>query len=310
MKISIIIPVHNAGQTLVRCVESLTVQGHPDLELILIENNSSDDSWAVCRKLEQQHRSVVCLQTAQAGVSAARNLGLRHASGDVIGFVDADDTVKAGALSTITGALERHPDCAVVAAGFEKSYPDGRTKAYPLAVEVCWPFKKLLHHVLYDSKISGYLWNKFFRRELLEGVAFREDLSHSEDTHFVIHALMARRDGKAVILPDVIYTYYQQPDSATAQLGRMFDDAGRLKLIVAAKAILEDFKLGWYDSVLTRRLIFSMASSQYLRFKKELEPCQAKYMKKEMRGSVLYYLATFFVAPLETVKRLLRLLGV
>lgn len=310
MKISIIIPVHNGANTLRRCVESFTAQRYPELELVLIENNSSDTTWEVCRALERQYRGVVCLQTTRVGVSSARNMGLKHATGQIIGFADADDAVSRDTLELVSRAFARHPECDAVVTGLEKRHPDGRASAYGVSRARRWPFRKLIHHVLYDRAVSGYLVNKFWRREVLEGITFRTDLSHSEDTHYVVNALLSRPEGKAYVLPDRTYFYYQQPGSATAQLSKMFDEAGRLRLIVAARAMLADFELGWYDRLLTKRLIFSMASSQYLRFRDQLDTQQAESLKAEMRHNALYYLAAFYTAPLETLKRLMRLLGV
>ncbi len=310
MKISMIVPVHNAAKTLRRCVESLTARAYPELEIILVENNSTDESWELCQTLQRQYDAVVSIQTTTVGVSAARNIGLRHASGDIIGFADADDAVREDVFDLVSRGFLQHPECNVVVTGNEKVYTDRPSQVYRVSREQKWTYGKMLRHVLCDHAVSGYVFNKFWRAEALEGVYFREDLSHSEDTHFVVNALASKPGGYAYVLNVSTYDYYQQPDSATAQVSRMFDEADRLKLIVAARAMLDDFSLTWYDRVLMKRLIFSMASSQYLRFRKALEPGQAQNLKTEMLHSVLCYLATFYVAPLDTLKRLLRLAGI
>ena len=303
-----IIPVHNVENTLERCVDSFTVQGYSDLELILVENNSSDDSWQLCRELARRYSQVVCVQTERRGLSAARNIGLDQATGDIIGFADSDDAVSSDTLEKVRQAFEHHPECSAVVTGFSKVYMDGRQKRYNVARERVCSFQTLLHHVLCDSRVSGYAVNKFWKRDVLETMRFRTDVTKSEDTHFAVNVLTNHRDRRACILPENTYMYYQHPGSITAQWEGMFDEAGRLKMILDVQTIRGDFRLNGYERFLTRRLIFSMASSQYLRFRDQLTQSQRVLLKAEMRKNLWCYLLSCYVAPVETCKRLLRLL--
>lgn len=308
MKISIIIPVHNGAQTIARCVESLGDHDPSRLEVLLIENNSSDHSWAVCQTLAHTYPTVTCLQTTQIGVSAARNMGLRIATGQVIGFLDADDTVDAGMLDYVRDTFAKHADCDMLGVGFAKVYPDGRVKLYHPRKSRKLSFSQMIPHVFCDNHVSGYIWNKYWRAEALTGVMFREDLTHSEDTHFVINSLMHNPQKKVYIDTKVLYLYAQGENSATARLEAMFSEDGRLKLIEAMYGILAGFPLKGYHRMLAKRLIFAMASSQYLRFRKALFPNQRWVLIAEMKKNVLWYGITFFVAPMETVKCFLRLI--
>ena len=308
MKISIIIPVHNGAQTIARCVESLGDHDPERLEVLLIENNSSDHSWEVCQTLANTYPTVTCLQTTQIGVSAARNMGLQIASGQVIGFLDADDTVDADMLDYVRDTFSNHADCDMLGFGFAKVFPDGRVKLYHLRTQKKLSFSQMIPYVFCNRHVSGYIWNKFWRAETLTGVMFREDLTHSEDTHFVINSLVHNPQKRAYIDTKPLYLYTQGENSATAQLEKMFSEDGRLKLIEAVYEILEDFSLKGYYRMLAKRLIFAMAASQYLRFRKELLPVQHWALTKEMKKNVLWYGITFFVAPMETAKCFLRLI--
>ena len=91
--ISVIIPVHNVEKYLDRCIQSVLNNTYRDLEIILVENGSTDHSLAICKKYEEQYVNTKLIVADCAGLSHARNLGLAYATGDFISFVDADDYV-------------------------------------------------------------------------------------------------------------------------------------------------------------------------------------------------------------------------
>lgn len=76
-KVSIIIPVHNAADTLTVCVDSILAQTYSDLEVILVENHSTDDSYRLCQELQKKDRRIKVIRSEKKGVSAARNEGIR-----------------------------------------------------------------------------------------------------------------------------------------------------------------------------------------------------------------------------------------
>ena len=90
-KISVIIPVYNASGLLPDCLQSIALQTWTDLEVLLVDDGSTDDSAGICRSFCEKDSRFRLLQKENGGVSSARNLGLKEASGDYIAFVDADD---------------------------------------------------------------------------------------------------------------------------------------------------------------------------------------------------------------------------
>ena len=92
--ISVIVPVYNAEKTLRRCVESIVYGSYRNVEVILIEDHSTDESWALCQTLSQEFDNVRALRNDRnRGVSHTRNRGLEVATGDYIMFCDSDDWV-------------------------------------------------------------------------------------------------------------------------------------------------------------------------------------------------------------------------
>ena len=94
MVISIIVPVYNTEQYLRRCIDSVLAQTYQDFELLLIDDGSKDSSGAICDEYAAQDTRVRVFHKANGGVSSARNVGLDHARGEWITFVDSDDEVK------------------------------------------------------------------------------------------------------------------------------------------------------------------------------------------------------------------------
>jgi glycosyltransferase involved in cell wall biosynthesis len=107
-KISIIVPVFNTAAYLTRCLESLFGQVHVDLEIILINDGSTDNSGELCESFAQRDKRIRVIHQANAGLSAARNAGLTVATGDYVGFVDSDDWITTDMYAYLLALLEQN----------------------------------------------------------------------------------------------------------------------------------------------------------------------------------------------------------
>ena len=107
-KYSVIVPIYNAEKTLRRCVDSLLREGYPDAEILLVNDGSSDGSGEICRDYADRYPNVLCLEKENGGVSAARNMGLDHAGGDYVVFVDSDDYAVGDFFDAMDKAMQEH----------------------------------------------------------------------------------------------------------------------------------------------------------------------------------------------------------
>lgn len=107
MKLSIVVPVYNAQEVLAHTIDSLLSQNWTDIELILVNDGSTDRSGEICRNYAEKEPRIRLVEQENAGVSAARNAGIRAASGDYITFVDADDAVLPEMYTEMLGAMDR-----------------------------------------------------------------------------------------------------------------------------------------------------------------------------------------------------------
>ncbi len=181
-RISVIVPVYNAETWLPRCIESVLSQSYENLELILVDDGSTDDSLAVCRKYADGDSRVTVIHQENGGVSSARNAGLERARGEWVLFVDSDDEILPSyCLDMVRAAGEQDVDV-LIARPAVAAAPETELFAQKKAlVEACFSFRE----TDFSYNIDGP-WGKLFRRELLEAnqIRFPEKLRRSEDAYF------------------------------------------------------------------------------------------------------------------------------
>ena len=117
--ISVIVPVYNSANSLAECIDSLLGQTATDIEIILVDDGSTDDSSSIFAQYRSLHADKIkVVRQPNAGQSAARNTGLRLASGKYIAFCDADDAYAPHALEKLAQQLESNPQCDIAVAGY------------------------------------------------------------------------------------------------------------------------------------------------------------------------------------------------
>lgn len=189
-KVSVIVPVYNAEGGVSRGVESILAQSFQDFELILVDDGSTDNSGAICDNYAQ-HGRVKVIHQENAGVSAARNAGLRVAQGEWVTFVDSDDIVLDGFLESLVAAVNRDELIDLAYCGY--AIVEGATsiKTYRSATYIG---KEQLHDALSTTKLLYRCspWGKLFRRSIItdNGLQFDENLTISEDRLFLYQYLI------------------------------------------------------------------------------------------------------------------------
>ena len=169
-RVSVLIPCYNAGAYLAQAVESVLEQTYQDFEILVVDDGSTDDSAAVARGFER----VRYIPSKHSGISATRNLALKHAQGELITFLDADDLWAPEKLEKQVAYLDAHPEAMLVHAPAKNFYDGPEAEMTPRQ-------KQLLEANLKDYMASCCFRNSLFR----QFGCFREDLAVGEDTHFI-----------------------------------------------------------------------------------------------------------------------------
>lgn len=212
---SIVIPVYQAKEYVGRCVDSWLAQTEMDLELILVDDGSTDGSGELCDKLAEKDPRIRVLHQENAGVSAARNAGMRETGGEFLLFTDSDDYVAPDYLEKMS-RCQCQTDSDLVLCGFHHLYDGadilkipGKTESYRME-----EFSEVFLE-LYEKSYLNMPWNKLFRRELMG--SFDSSLSLGEDLLFNLDYL--RRCRRVAVLAEPL-CYYIQEESRTTLSSR------------------------------------------------------------------------------------------
>lgn len=222
--ISVIVPVHNGQDYLGNCIDSIEDQSYDHLEILVVNDGSTDRTAAVCEKLKKSYGNVQVFSLDDVGVSAARSYALCRAQGEYITFVDADDRLCPGVLNylyeRINATKSDLAGCRFVPWSTEKDWEriqagrqpgeteDGaQTAAEAPVEEACFDS----YHYLTDCILRDNCrcWSKLYRRSLLAKVRFREGLTVGEDMLFLVDLLPFLRKAVETAYPG--YGYYQNP---------------------------------------------------------------------------------------------------
>lgn len=183
--VSVIIPVYNAERYIKRCVDSVRRQLYSDLEIILVNDGSSDQSLDVLRQISEEDNRIVVIDQQNRGASGARNTGLDAATGEYIVFIDSDDIVPNGYIQDLYDRLQES-SCDLSICGYTDIYPD-HSVVHVLDKESCGKLTGELNRDMCLIRQFIYSpWMKMYRNSILSEyrIRFDEDLVTSEDQYF------------------------------------------------------------------------------------------------------------------------------
>lgn len=208
-KVSIIVPVYNAQNTLAACLGNLVHQTLEEIELILVNDASTDHSLEILMDCEQAYPDKVILVNLEEnrGPGGARNVGLQYASGEYIGFVDSDDIADISMYEKLyTTACKNNYDM-VDGAYFKES---NNTLLLQTGKDCTGILDSRKRCQLIAG--GGYLWSRIFRKELFDNISFREN-TILEDMEIMM--LLFMRTQKLGTVSDVVYKYCYYPNSTS-----------------------------------------------------------------------------------------------
>lgn len=239
-QVSIIVPVFNAARYLRRCVGSMVEQTYGNLDIVLVDDGSSDGSSALCDELQSDDARIQVYHQENRGVSAARNAGMTRALGDLFYFVDADDFIAPRCVETLVRSLEEHKaDVATV--GFKYHPTDGVHLPGPSTnvVSECTGSQALTTLLYREGVIRPVVWDTLCRRELLEGVRFPVGVASGEDGYVKFKILT--RAQKIVVNTSPQYLYCQSEDGVMRSIGA--PTLSKLRHLEVSETILEESQL-------------------------------------------------------------------
>ena len=216
--VSVVIPAYNAEKTLRRMLDSVLGQTWRCLQVILVDDGSTDGTFAIASRAAEEDRRLEVVRQENRGVSAARNAGLANSKGKYIRFMDADDTMPADSIERMVRRAEADgPD--LVISGYEQyfgekgSYHNLAGRSDTVACDDI--LDHLCRHA--NSYFYGVLWNKLFLRETVQALScrFQEDLTWGEDFAFVMDFLAGVN--RVSFMKEALYHYRRSAGSTSVR---------------------------------------------------------------------------------------------
>lgn len=212
MKISIIIPVYNCSKYIEKCIESIHLDKYEDVEVILINDGSKDNTQKICEKICKRFNNITLINKTNEGVSKARNLGIKKSNTEYIMFVDSDDLLNEQWHSIVTNSINENLDCDIIY--FSKNIKSNISK-------------NNLYRILlgYDDKKFAGPFSKIYKRKFIlrNNINFSEDIINGEDMLFNIEAVNCAN--KVYCVNKSIYFYREYIGSATKRFNPVIIDS-------------------------------------------------------------------------------------
>lgn len=231
--ISIIIPAYNAEDTIERCVKSALLQTYLNLEIIVVDDGSSDDTVKKIRALIEHDSRVKLIDKTNGGVSSARNIGIKAASGAWFTTLDDDDFIDPTMIESMYSSAH-FTDSDLVICGFRKVFENGLKEEFRADYEYADSKKRFLEALftdLYDKHLIQTHANKLYKTCLVkdEGIFYDENISVNEDIDFVLRYLGVCQN--MACIRQVFLNYVQHSES----LINTFQDHGIMSALLCAK---------------------------------------------------------------------------
>lgn len=208
--VSILVPVYNAEKFLDGCVQSILSQTYNDLQIVLIDDGSKDNSWSLCQDYASRDARIEVYHQDNQGVAETRNQLLSKARGDYVLFVDADDWIEPDMVEfLINKAKENEAEVTVCGMVINNSTVRKEYTESILNQEEC------VRAFLFHSELRGSLWNKLVATSLLHNVRFHCGISYGEDALFCWHFLQNAQ--KIVMTDRQLYHYRMNETSISHQ---------------------------------------------------------------------------------------------
>ena len=251
--VSIIIPVYNVQEYVDRCISSILNQTYSSIEVILIDDGSTDESYEKCKAWAKKDKRILLLHQSNKGVSTARNLGISRATGHYITFVDSDDAMEKDAIETYVKIMEQNSG--------QLLFTEYRTNNGTITGEDCSneekeiDREKAIEYLIHPRGFHGAVWSKLFLKSIIidNGLSFESDIRFCEDLLFTYEYLKCIE--KVYYAPIKKYIYSVREGSTMRQSVSSLEDK-RLDIVLVFNRIVEAGKGTAYYRRAVSRLVY------------------------------------------------------
>lgn len=299
IKISVIIPTFNSGLWLARCLDSVLNQTHKNIEVLVINDGSTDNSREIIDNYLKKDSRISAVHTSNQGVSAARNEGLKLANGDYIGFVDSDDSIDSTMYETLLTHVIKY-NAEISHCSYLDVYPTKNSSSCSDKVSIHDRTTGLIE-VLSSRKTNIGLGCKLYKKAVIKGLYLDTTIHNNEDLLFNINAF--NRANTSVFIDKPLYHYIHRLNSASTSSLNKFQIEGPLKVskdIVAMfynDEILYPYAINklFIVNVSTYMSFRKVSRKEFLSYKKLIQHNLASY-KNELKSNKLLTKKVLFLS--------------
>lgn len=291
--ISVIVPVYKVEAYLDRCVQSIVDQSYRNLEIILVDDGSTDACPSMCDSWAEKDPRISVIHKANGGLSDARNAGMSAATGEYISFIDSDDWIAPEMLERLVAAMERD-DSDISACAVEMVWEDGTpSKLLTVQKECVLDRQSAQRELLAENLLKQPVWYKLYRRDLIKDILFPVGKLH-EDVFWSYRAVDKSR--RVSIIDYKGYFYFQRN-------GSIMGESYSLKRLDAVEAWIERF--AYYKD--NRSELADDAGIKLLNGCIYQGQMALRYLRLEERKKAIAYLQSVFRTHMHEVKAFERL---
>lgn len=247
--VSVIVPVYNVEAYLDQCIESILAQSHTNMEILVVDDGSTDSSGALCDRWAERDARISVIHQPNGGLSAARNTALDVMTGQLVTMVDSDDVLHPDFIATLLDAMSQH-DADIAVGGYQNF--SGNSMVFPVINRQsihCYEQKEALLAIFYQKGLNHSSCERLFKAELFHDIRFPVG-QYYED--FAIIYPLIKKCHKVVLVDTILYGYRQRERSITQTFSPrradILDQAEKL----AAQTMIHDHQ--YYHAVSSRLL--------------------------------------------------------
>lgn len=313
--LSIIIPMYNLEEYISYCLDSIVSQTNENVEIILIDDGSKDKTSEICDDYCKKYNYIKYFYQENAGVSAARNNGLRKAMGEYILFVDGDDWIISDSIPQIIDKIKKNQEIDIIAGNFVKSknnkIKNKKVKSIPNLIEYNYP--QNLIKLFEDNNFNPSLWCNVVKRKLFldNNIFLDENVKYTEDIDCTIQLFLKAK--KIDLLEKPFYVYRQNQTSATHSCSfKRVDDTmnfvikwnNKIKEIKSEDLKKYLFNFVQYQYSIVVGLLYTLPKNEQIKIITRIREYEYLLIKGAGRkGKIVYY--TYKLFGFEVVGKLM-----
>lgn len=210
--VSVIVPIYNVEIYLDKCILSIISQSYKDIEIVLVDDGSTDNSGKMCDEWAEKDKRIIVIHKRNGGLSEARNIGLLKSKGDYILFVDSDDWIANNTVETLVVKAEKNMSDLVVYQFLEVKSDKNCLDDMSISEDKLLNSSEMIYELLSEKNISNHIWRYFIKRDNIKDIFFPVGQNY-EDISVAYKYIMNSK--QILVTGEKMYYYRQNPNGIT-----------------------------------------------------------------------------------------------